>query len=189
MSLYTLQTIPLTCAPSTGGVADIYMFDKSLVTFTVAGSPPSSYSAIAAVTPGDTPLYKLGFLQGMGEFNIERKGTDPSIEYDHKVSAYVPKMDKYLASYFNMLDSASICGVGLLVRTNDGVYWILGEGMVGGAAIAEQFRVTLDTNTKSGVGKKFGDQNGTLFSFTGSYKRPAYVGTFSDASVAALIAP
>lgn len=146
------------------------------------GTIASTKTAFASgVTGTGGKMYNIKFLRDEAEWTWKQSAKGCSVKYDHTFTFQLPENSQNLTTFMEALDAASCCcGLGLIVRLNDGKIFVCGEKYVNGSAIT---RFTVLNNGSSGSsGKLYDDFNGGTMVLTGPYKRSLYeyAGTWDD---------
>lgn len=195
MVCVTLQAYTRACAPVTGGLSDIVIFDPLDINFTQATTdgvvgPYTVAAASAAATAldtGDPLIFVLNFLVNTGERVWKQSIKGCSVTYDHEVHCQLPQLSQALTDFLSSIDSGGCCcGVGIAVRHNDGKIFILGERLVNAADIPRW--IMAQDGSDGATGKIFQDYNGVNLVLKGSYLRDAYEYTGLWATLLALTA-
>ena len=180
MLCISLKAYTRACAPVTGGISDILVFDPSDMNFTqaapVSGSA-SPYSAIAlragATAEGGAKMFNISFLRDEADWNWTQSVKGCSTKYEHKFGFQLPENSQTLTTFLQALDSASCCcGLGMIIRLNDGRIFVAGEKYVNGSAIS-RFTIVQNGST-GGTGKLYDDFNGGNIVLVGPYSRNLY---------------
>lgn len=181
------------CASVTGGISDIGIFDPSDLNFTqgaaVAGVLPAY--TVAALRTGAVPTDDVAIINFIN-FQIEEaewkwkqsiKGC--AVKYAHEFDFQLPQNSQLLTNFQQALDSAACCcGLGLIIRLNDGKIYVAGEKYVNAVTIL-RFQVQQDGSDGTS-GKAYDDFNGGNIVLTGDYSRNLYEFTGTWASLLAL---
>lgn len=179
------------CAPVTGGISDILLFDIDDFNFTqaaaVAGQLPG-YSAAAlrtgATAVGGALLYQMTFKDGEAEWKFTQSNTN-SPTWAHEFDFFLEDNSQALTNALEALDSAgSCCGLGIVMRLKNGKIFVAGEKWVN-ANSAVKFRIKQD-GTTGGSGKAVGDNNGAAVVLKGESSRNLYEYTGTWATIEAL---
>lgn len=181
------------CAVTTGGVSNIWLFDRDDFEFTQAaaatdGSLPP-YSAVAlrtgATATAGAKMFPINFFYQECEYkyNMTKKGA--SVEYAHEVTFLLPDLSNLITNWNSMVDAAGAChGVGMVIQLFSGKIFVLGEKWVGTNALPE-WRIAQDGSSAT-TGKLFSDVNGQTTTLKGPYKRAAYEFSGGAAAIIAL---
>lgn len=176
MLCVTLNKLTRECAPSSGGVSRLLIFDPADFDFT-QDTTSKAYTAVARRVGADEAP-NLGFF-----FDVKFKRKEAEFKYTHSIgasgapkyaaelTALFPALGQELTNFLTNLDAASYCcGLGLVVVLNSGVIYILGEGYVDGEVV-DPFYEVLHNGTEATSGKLFDDLNGATLKFTSDYGR------------------
>lgn len=163
------------CAPSSGGVSRILIFDPN--DFSFAQDPQSrAYTAIVRRPGADTDsdlgfFYDIPFKRKEAERTWSQTiGTSGATKYTHTVTALVAALGQDLTNFLSNLDAASYCcGLGIIIEHNDGKVFVMGEKYVDDETIPV-FWVE-HSGTEGGTGKLFDESNGATIKFVGDYSR------------------
>ncbi len=188
MLCITLQEYVRACGPVTGGISDILVFDPSDFDFTqvapVAGVA-QPYSAIARQTGATEPLggnmFNVTFLRDEAAWDWKQSVKGCSTKYEHTFAFQLPENSQQLTTFLQALDSASCCcGLGMIIKLNDGRIFVAGEKFVNGSSIG-RFTITQNGST-GGSGKLYDDFNGGNIVLVGPYSRNLfeYDGPWAD---------
>lgn len=193
MLCVTLSSYVRTCSAVSGGISDIMLFDPSDFTFTQA-SLTAPYTAIAT-RPGasiatDILMFPISFTENEADRTWKQTRKGCSTKYDHEVHAQLPQLSDALTTFLQSMDAAGCCcGLGIIIRHNDGKIFVMGEKYVGANAIPK-FTVTMDGSDGTS-GKLFDDFNGANVLFKGPYSRELreYTGTWATLLAFTVITP
>lgn len=184
MLCVSLQSYVRSCSPSTGGVSDILFFDPSDFNFTQA-SVNAAYTAVArrsgATAGGGALMYPVSFNEFEAERTWKHSVKGCSVKYEHEVHAQLPTLSNALTTFLQSLDAAGCCcGLGVVIRHNDGRIFIMGEKYVSGSTITK-FTAKMD-GSDGATGKLFDDFNGVNVVIKSSYSRDLreYTGTWDS---------
>lgn len=195
MLCVTLKNFIRACAPVSGGISDIAIFDPADFSFTQAAAiagVAQPYTAIALREGADDAAGALFFLINFQQDEAEWKWTQSvkgcSVKYSHELDFQLPENSQALTTFQQALDAASCCcGLGLIFRLNNGKVFVLGEKYVGANTIA-RFTIKQDGST-GGSGKLQDDFNGGNLILKGDYSRNLFEYTGGWDDVEALMVP
>lgn len=172
---------PACAAVKAAGVRDVYIFDAEDFDFGLDATIKSLYSTMVATNAGEVdppPLYiypvkfkKGGAARLLQTHSIADNGGDL---WEHALSGQLlPILDESLVTFLETMQAATTCcGIGFILRLNNGKSIVIGEQIVDSDPIAEwnlrQNGTTIDT------GILIGDLFGGTLNVTGQYNRPAY---------------
>lgn len=188
MLCITLKGFTRACTPVTGGISDIVTFDPNDFNFTqvspIAGVA-QPYSVIArrtgATAVGGALMFVITFLRDEAAWDWKQTVKGCSVKYEHTFTFQLPENGQTLTTFLQALDAASCCcGLGMIIRANDGKIFVAGEKYVNGTAIG-RFTI-LNSGSTGGTGKLYDDFNGGNIVLTGPYSRNLfeYSGTWAD---------
>lgn len=162
------------CAPNTGGVSRVWVFDPADFDWTgIAGD--FEYTAVALVA-GATILGGSGFFPVQfdyleGELKAPQSVKGSSNKYANSLALQVPVNGKELSKFIATMQQATACSsLGFVIEQNNSKVMIMGESIVNGGTIPF-FRIIMD-GTEIDTGKAFDDPNGAKLMFKGDYGRP-----------------
>lgn len=188
MLCVTLQSFTRACAPTSGGISDMLVFDPADFDFTqgaaVAGVKPG-YDAVTRRTGATfllgAKLFVINFIRDEAEWTWKQSVKGCNVKYEHSFNFQLPENSQNLTNFQEALDAASCCcGLGMIIRTTNGKIFVAGEKYVNGVEIT---RFTITQNGSSGgSGKLYDDFNGGNLVLTGPYSRNLneYVGDWAD---------
>lgn len=165
------------CAPLSGGISDIVIFDPEDFNFTQAAAiagVKQPYTAVAARAGAEAALvYAISFTRDEAEWTWRQSVRGCSVKYEHSFAFQLPENGQTLTNFLEALDAASCCcGLGMAIRLNTGKVVIAGEKWVNAASVA---RFTILNNGSNGTtGKLYDDFNGGNIVLTGPYSRNLY---------------
>jgi len=180
------------CAPVSGGVSDVGIFDPNDFNWTQAApiaGVAQPYTALSrrdgATAEGGAKIFMLGFNENEAEYTPSRQSVGSSVKYTHAITTQLPDLSHALTTFLQSADAASICcGIGIVVRLNSGRIFVMGEKFVNSLTIPK-FKIKLgDFDGTSG--KLFEEFNGMNVLFTGDYSRPLYEFTGGWAAIEAM---
>lgn len=163
------------CAPSSGGISRILIFDPSDFSFTQDPNT-KAYTAVVRRPGAETGpnlgfFYDIPFKRKEAERTFSQSlGTSGATKYTHTVTALIAALGQDLTNFLSNLDAASYCcGLGIIIEHNDGKVFVMGEQYVDDIPIP-LFWVE-HNGTEGGTGKLFDDSNGATIKFVGDYSR------------------
>lgn len=176
MLCITMNSYTRACGGVSGGVSAVWLFDPSDFNFTQT-TAGAAYSVIAlrggATVVGGAKLYQMNFQNKECEYTSKQTVKGISVKYAHEVKAMLPQFSNALTNFQMMLDQAgSCCGIGIILQTNDGKIFVLGEKYVNALPIL--WWQIQQSGSDGTTGKVFDDENGTTIGMSGDYGRPAY---------------
>ena len=181
-----------TCAPVSGGIAQIFLFDPADFDFTqgaaVAGVV-QPYTAIVDLSEGDPNfVYPVNFQRYEAEYTAKQSSKAGFYtKYEHQISCVSPDLSMLQTQWNMLVDKAgACCGVGVIIVLNSGKIFIMGESSVNAAALAVPFFTYQDGSTATS-GKKFDDANATTVMIKGDYSRPLIQYTGGISTILALV--
>lgn len=189
MLCITLKSFDRACAPTTGGISRMWIFDRDDFNFTQAADDADGskgkYSALArrsgATEGGGGNLFPVLFQYKEAEYKYTQSLNGSSVKYEHSLEFLLPDLDHFITTWNEKVDAAAACcGIGIIVELNSGKIFVLGEKYVGGSRIRE-WRIYQDGSTGTS-GKLFEDPNGQTTILKGDFNRGAY--EFSGAASA-----
>ena len=193
MLCYTLKGYARACAPTTGGISDILIFDPNDVIFTqgaaVDGVLPG-YTAVAlsdgaAATVDDVIFNIINFNYQEAEWKYKQAAKGSQTTYSHELDFSLGDNSQLLTTFQQALDAAAYCcGLGLIIRLNSGRIFVAGEKFVNATSIP-RFQMQQD-GTSGGSGKAFADENNGDIVLKGDYSRNLFEYTGTWASLLAL---
>lgn len=192
MLCITLKAFNRICAPTTGGVSRVWIFDRDDFNFTqgaaVNGDLPA-YSAIALRAGADPGagalLFPVTFETKTAEYRYTQSLTGSSVKYEHILEMLLPDIGHFITNWNEKVDAAAACcGIGIIVELQSGKILVLGEKYVNAASIREW---KIGQNGSTGTsGKLFEDPNAQTTLLTGDYSRGAYEFSGGVAAIVAL---
>lgn len=192
MLCITLKAFDRPCAPTSGGVSRVWIYDRDDFNFTQGaadadGNKPQ-YSAIAlragAIPADGALLFPVTFQVKEAEYRYTQSLNGPSVKYEHILEMLLPDIGHFITQWNEKIDAAAACcGIGLIVELNSGKILVLGEKYVNGTPIRD-WRIGQNGSTGTS-GKLYEDPNGQTTLLTGDFFRGAYE---YSGGVAALIA-
>jgi hypothetical protein len=193
MTCVQLQSYNRACGGVTGGLSDILIFDPADFDFTQAApvsgvQQPYTAVARAAGVSNTAVFYPVKFQEKEAERLWAHTVTGCSVKYEHTVNAQLPQLSQGLTTFLQSLDAAGCCcGLGLIIRHNDGKIFVMGEKIVNAASIPK-FSVKMEGSDGTS-GKLFDDFNGANVVIKGEYSRDLFEYTGTWASLEALLVP
>jgi hypothetical protein len=188
MICVNLKAYQRACGGVTGGISDIMIFDPNDFNFTQAtvGGVVGAYTALttrAGANNATNPLmFAVSFLEKEGERTWKQSVKGCSVKYEHEVKLQLPQLSHSLTNFLQSLDAAGCCcGLGVIIRHNDGKIFVMGEKYVNATSIAK-FTVKLD-GADGTSGKLFDDFNGANVLLKSEYSRELYEYTGTWASL------
>lgn len=190
MLCVTLKAYSRACSGVTGGISDVGIFDPSDLNFTQPAAidgVAQPYSAIAlreGVSLDAATVFLINFQVDEGEWTWTQTVTGCAVKYEHEFIFQLPENSQALTTFQQALDAAGCCcGIGMIVRMNNGKIFVAGEKYVNGNSIP-RFTIKQD-GSEGGSGKLFDEFNGGNIHFKGSYSRNLYEYSGTWASVEA----
>lgn len=193
MLCFDLKDFTKACAPESGGISDVVVFDPDDFEFTqgadVAGVK-QPYSAIAlrtgALPASGALMYNISFVRDEAEWTWKQSVKGCAVKYDHSFNFQLSGNGQAMTTFLQALDAASCCcGLGMIIRLNNGKILVAGEKWVGTSDIP-RFTV-LNNGSSGGTGKLYDDPNVGNLVLAGSYSRNLYEYTGSWATIVALM--
>lgn len=168
------------CGGVTGGISDLLIFDPNDYNFTQAApvaGVAQVYTAVAlrtgATLVGGAKMYAMNFQIEEAEWTWKQSRKACSTKYDHEFKFQLVENSHTLTTFLQALDAASCCcGLGMIIRTNNGKIFVAGEKYVNASAIT-RFSVTQDGSDGT-TGKVFDDPNVGNIVLKGAYSRNLY---------------
>lgn len=191
MLCVTLKKYTRACGSVSGGISDIVFFDPFDFDFTntTTSGVVGPYTVIEARTGAETlgKVYPVTFQQDEAEWKWTQSRKGCSVKYDHEFDFQLPDNSQQLTNFLSAMDAAACCcGLGMIIRLNNGKIFIAGERFVNST---EQPRFTITQDGSTGTsGKLIDDFNGGNLVFKGSYTRNLLEYTGDWADVTALVA-
>lgn len=182
------------CAPTTGGVSRLWIFDRDDFDFTQGAAdadgnkPP--YTAIArragATADGGGNLFPVLFQYKEASYSYTQSlSNGTSVKYEHNLEFLLADISHFITNWNERVDAASACcGIGVIVELNSGKILVFAEKYVNGSRIRE-WRMQQNGSTGT-TGKLFEDANGQTTKLVGDFNRPAYEFTGGSAALEAL---
>ncbi len=189
MLCVTLQSYERTCGPVTGGISNIALFDPNDFNFTQA-APVSGvaqpYTAVATrVGAESAKMYPISFNDNEAQRTWSQTRNGCSYKFEHNITAQLPQLNHELTTFLQSLSAAGCCcGLGVIIRHNDGKIFVAGEKYVSAASIPK-FNVVMD-GSEGDSGKAYDDFNGANVVLKASYSRDLYEYTGAWSSIEAL---
>lgn len=177
MLCVTLQAFARACAPLSGGISDIVVFDPEDINFTQAAAVAGvaqPYTALALRAGAElAKVYNIVFTRDEAEWTWRQSVRGCSVKYEHTFTFQLPENSQNLTTFLQALDAASCCcGLGMFIRLNTGQVFVAGEKYVNANQVG---RFTILNNGSSGTsGKLYDDFNGGTIVLTGPYSRNLY---------------
>ncbi len=153
------------------------IFDPNDINFTqgadVDGAKaPYTAAAERAGVVGPS-MFLVSFQVDEAEWTWAQSVTGCSVKYEHEFIFQLPENSQSLTNFQQALDAAGCCcGLGLIIRLNNGKIFVAGEKYVNAASIPK-FTIKQD-GSEGGSGKLFDDFNGGNIHFKGAYSRNLY---------------
>lgn len=182
------------CAPTTGGVSRLWIFDRDDFDFTQGaadadGNKPE-YTAIArragatAIDGGNLFPVKFQYKECAYSYT-QSLNNGTSVKYEHNLEFLLADISHFTTQWNERVDAASsCCGIGCIVELNSGKVIVLAEKYVNGQSIRE-WRMQQNGSTGT-TGKLFEDANGQTTKLVGDFNRGAYEFTGGTAALEAL---
>lgn len=179
MLCVSLKNFVRICAPTSGGISDIVIFDPEDFNFTQAAAtagalPP--YSAISRRTGVNGPngvVFPISFTREEAEWTWKQTVKGCNVKYEHAFNFQLPENSHELTNFLQALDAASCCcGLGMIIRLSGGNIFIAGEKYVNASAIP-RFTI-LNSGSSGSTGKLYDDFNGGNIILTGPFSRNLY---------------
>jgi hypothetical protein len=178
------------CNANSGGVSRAWIFDPADFTWTqaaaTAANPLPPYTAVALVSgatlAGGSGFYPIPFYYLTASYKATHTRKNTANKWTHTFSCMLPQMSSGLTEYIANIQSASTCSsIGLLIEDYNGIFTVIGEGVVNGTAIAQLWRMLMD-GTEEDTGKNIDDDNAVTLVIKGDYNRKAvqYTGTLDS---------
>lgn len=188
MLCFKLIDFARVCAPVSGGISDILVFDPDDLDFTQA-------AAVAGVVPGYTAaafrtgataatgggFFNITFVRDEAEWTWKHTVKGCNVKYEHSFNFQLAENSQALTNFQEALDAASCCcGLGVIIRTTNGRIFVAGEKWVNASSIP-RFTV-IQNGSSGGTGKLYDDFNGGNLVLTGPFSRNLYefLGDWSD---------
>ena len=177
MLCVSLKPYVRACASVTGGISDIAIFDPNDLDFTQAAAVEGVAQPYTAVAERDgvdgISIFNINFQADEGEWTWTQTVTGCSVSYEHEFIFQLPENSQALTTFQQALDAAACCcGIGFIMRLNNGKIFVAGEKYVNATAI-QKFILKQD-GSEGGSGKLFGDFNGGNIHLKGTYLRNLY---------------
>lgn len=177
MLCVTLKQYERACGNVTGGISDIAVFDPNDLDFTQAAAVEGTAQVYTAVAERDgvdgISIFSVSFQDDEAEWTYTQSITGCSTSYEHEFIFQLPENSQSLTNFQEALDAAGCCcGIGFIMRMNNGKIFVAGEKYVNATAI-QKFILKQD-GTEGGSGKLFGDFNGANIHLKGTYLRNLY---------------
>lgn len=173
------------CAPTVGGLSQLFVADANDFVFTKGDDDEdgnaTGYETIArrtgATALGGAFLYPIDSLDETLGWVMTQSNTDgSSSSWAYEISARLAQFGQQMTNFNMKLDAAAACCQLLFIGVfNDGTIAVAGERYVDALPVFG-FRLRQD-GSKIDPGKKFTDGNGQDLLFKGSYSRPSFVFT------------
>jgi hypothetical protein len=189
----SLRSFDRECSPTTGGISDIWIFDRDDFNFTQAAATNGdlpAYSAIAlregATAEGGALLYHVDFSDKSAEYRYAQSlNNEVSVKVEHTVEFLMADLDNFITQWNVKVDAAAAChGIGVIVRLNSGKIFVLGEKYVNDE---RQLDWKMKQNGSTGTsGKLREDVNGQTTLLVGDFGRTAYEYSGSVSSLESL---
>jgi hypothetical protein len=177
------------CGGVSGGISDVAIFDPSDFNFTQA-TASDPYSAVAlrdgATAANGGKMFRIQFQVNEAERTWKQTRAGASVKYDHEFKMQLPQLSQNLTTFLESLDAAgTCCGLGLILRHNDGRIFVAGEKFVNSDEIPNF--LVLPDGSDGASGKTFDNFNGANVLLKASYTRDLYEYTGTWASITALM--
>jgi hypothetical protein len=189
-----LKKYDVACAPTTGGISRLWIFDRDDFDFTQGAADADGnkpvYTAIArragATADGGGNLFPVLFQYKEGSYSYTQSlNNGTSVKYEHNLEFLLADVSHFITQWNEAVDRASsCCGIGVIVELNSGKVLVLAEKYVNGASIRE-WRMQQNGSTGT-TGKLFEDANGQTTKLVGDFNRGAYEFTGGTAALEAL---
>ena len=186
---YTVApTVSFTGGGGSGAVATANVSGGVITGFTVT-TPGTGYTSaptvVIAAVGASANMYPVTFQQDEAEWKFTQSRKGCSVKYDIELDFQLPQNSHTLSTYMQALDAAGCCcGLGIVIRQNDGKIFIAGEKYVNGSTIP-RFTMAQD-GSNGGSGKLIDDPNAANMVIKGSNSRNLYEYTGDYASIEAL---
>lgn len=176
-----LKSYNAPCTATSGGIANVWFYDPSDFNWTqdVAGTDgtPGKYTAVAlragATVAGGAKMFPVSFQRKEAELTATQSVTGCSVMWSFEVNMQLPNLTHELNTFLMSLDAAGCCcGVGVVVRLNNGKILVLGEKYVNDEEIP--FFELKQDGTEINTGKVFSEFNGANLALKGDYSRPPF---------------
>lgn len=178
----SLKAFDRECAPTTGGISKIWIFDRDDFNFTQgareADGDLPGYSAIALREGADpaegAALFVVDFADKSAEYRYTMSlNNEVSVKVDHTVEFLMANLDQFISQWNDKVNAAAAChGIGMIVELNSGKRFVLAEKYVNNSPILDW---KMKQNGSTGTsGKLREDVNGQTTLITGDYGRTAY---------------
>ncbi len=181
----SLKPFVQSCAPTSGGVARIWIFDPADFDWTQA-APVSGvaqpYTAVALITPSTGKMYPINFIEFDAEYTYKQSRKACSVKYEHQLQFGLANLSMLITTWNQSIDAAGCCyGIGLVILLNSGKIFVAGERIVGGDEIGIPLRIKQDGSSGTS-GKLLDDENKQDTILKGDYTRALYeyTGPVSD---------
>jgi hypothetical protein len=192
MLCFDLTDYVKTCEPESGGVSNIMVFDPDDFNFTQAApiaGKKQPYTAVALRTGATAAegalMYELNFTRDEAEWTWKQSVKGCAVKYEHSFNFQLSGNSQALTNLLEALDAAACCcGLGMIVRLNNGKIFVAGEKWVNATDIP-RFTV-LNNGSNGGTGKLYDDPNVGNLVILGSYSRNLYEYTGLWSTIVAL---
>lgn len=190
MICVSLKPYVRACGGVTGGISDLAIFDPNDLDFTQAEAVEGSAQKYSAVAERDgvdgISIFSISFQENEAEWTYTQSVTGCSTKWEHEWIFQLPENSQELTVFQQALDAAGCCcGIGLIMRMNNGKIFVAGEKYVNAASITK-FTLKQD-GTEGGSGKLFDDFNGANIHLKSSYSRNLYEYSGTWASIELLM--
>lgn len=189
----SLKKFDRECAPTSGGVSRVWIFDRDDFSFTQAAADANGdmpqYTAIVrrpgAVAEDGAVLFPVIFQEKEAEYRYTQSLTGSSNKYEHVLEMLLPDLGHFITQWNQKVDAAAAChGIGIIVRLNSGKTLVLGEKYVNNEEI-DDWKMKQNGSTGTS-GRLYEDPNGQTTILTGDYHRGAYEYSGTLSSLTAL---
>ena len=190
MITITLAKYVNPCVANSGGISRAWVFDPADFTWTqaagTAGAPLPPYTAVAlsagATLVGGSGFYPIPFYYLTAQYKATHSRKNTANKWTHTFSCFLPGINASLTEFIGNLQNASTCSsLGLLIEDYNGVFTVVGEGIVNTLPIPGLWRMLMDGSDED-TGKAIDDDNGVMLSIKGDYNRKAvqYIGSLAS---------
>lgn len=189
-----VPTVALTGGGGTGATATAVLTGGVVSSFTIGGSGGTGYTSpptvvittVGSVAATGAKMFLINFQRDEAEWTWKQSVKGCSVKYEHSFNLQLPDNSQNLTTFLAALDAASCCcGLGMIMRLNNGKIFVAGEKYVNGSSIS-RFTVVQD-GSSGGSGKLYDDFNGGNLVLTGGYLRNLYEYSGAWADIEALM--